>query len=158
MGSKNGPKALPTAMKILKGTDQPCRINKKEPKLAVERSLVPEWLSERGQEAYRQLSDVLVSMNVLTKADRMALELLCDAYADYREAKDYLKGKGTTTYETATESGVIFRAYPQVGMVSDAYKRIRSMMTEFGLTPASRSKVSAQGEEQKDPLGEYMNG
>jgi P27 family predicted phage terminase small subunit len=158
MANRNGPKSLPTAMKVLKGTDQPCRTNKREPKLPVERSLAPKWLSKKAQEIYLELSDVLVGMQVLTKADQTALEMLCDAYAEYREARAYIEDKGMTYETTATSGDVIYKVYPQVAIASDAYKRIRSMMTEFGLTPASRSKVSAAGEEEKDPLGDYMNG
>ena len=144
-------------MKVLKGTERPCRVNKQEPKLPIERSMVPAWLSERAKEAYRELSDVLVGMQVLTKADRMALEMLCDAYAQYRDAQEFVRENGMT-YETSTEAGTMHRAFPQVAIASDAYKRIRSMMTEFGLTPASRGKVSAQGEQKEDPLANYMNG
>lgn len=156
MASKNGPKSEPSSMKVLKGTERPCRVNKAEPVLPVERSLVPAWLSDRAKEAYRELSEVLVGMQVLTKADRMALEMLCAAYSEWREASDFVKENGMT-YETTSDAGTMYRAYPQVAIASDAYKRIRSMMTEFGLTPASRSKVSAQGEQKKDPLADYMN-
>jgi P27 family predicted phage terminase small subunit len=158
MANKNGPKALPTAMKVLKGTAQPCRTNTKEPKLAVERPLVPKWLSEKAKEAYLDLSEILYGMQVLTKADRTALEMLCDAYAEYRQAREFVEQYGMTYGVTTKEGDTLHKVYPQVAIASDAYKRVRSMMTEFGLTPASRSKVSAQGEEQKDPLGEYMNG
>ena len=158
MASKNGPKPEPSNMKVLKGTERPCRVNKNEPQLPIERSIVPKWLSEQAKEAYLQLSDVLVGMQVLTKADRLALEMLCDAYATYRKATEFVQQNGLT-YEMVTKSGdIMHRAYPQVAIASDAYKLVRSLMTEFGLTPASRSKVSAQGEQQKDPLAEYMNG
>lgn len=41
--------------------------------------------------------------------------------------------------ETAT--GKIVRAYPQVAIAADAFKRLRSMLIEFGATPAARGKV-----------------
>lgn len=152
MANRNGPKALPTQMKVLKGTAQPCRTNKKEPKLPVERSLVPKWLSKRAQEAYVDLSDILIGVQVLTKADRTALEMLCDAYSEYRQAREFVEGNGMTYTVTTKEGDVLHKVYPQVAIASDAYKRVRSMMTEFGLTPASRGKVSAQGEQAEDPM------
>jgi P27 family predicted phage terminase small subunit len=158
MASKHGPKSEPTAMKVLKGTARPDRVNKKEPKLSVERPLVPKWLSEQAKDSYRELSEILVGMAVLTKADRTALEMLCDAYGEYRQARAYIQEHGLTYETTGKDGTTMYRAYPQVAIASDAYKRIRSMMTEFGLTPASRSKVAAQGEEQEDPLAKYMNG
>ena len=49
------------------------------------------------------------------------------------------------------------RPYPQVAIASDAMKRALRMLTEFGLTPASRSKVSALGgDDNSDPLADIM--
>ena len=42
-------------------------------------------------------------------------------------------------------------------MYSDASKRLHSLLTEFGLTPSSRSKVKGPGDgEEKDPLREFL--
>ncbi|MBC7571496.1 MAG: P27 family phage terminase small subunit [Spirosoma sp.] len=47
-------------------------------------------------------------------------------------------------YESPTkDGGRIVRAYPQVNIASDAFKRVRAMLIEFGATPAVRSKVNA---------------
>src|SRR5687768_11847336 len=116
MANQNGPKALPSSMKVLKGTERPCRVNKAEPVLPVERTMVPKWLSERAKEAYRELSDVLVGMQVLTKADRMALEMLCEAYATYRNASEFVQQNGFT-YPMQTKSGdIMHRAHPEVAI------------------------------------------
>ena len=49
------------------------------------------------------------------------------------------------------------RPYPQVAIASDAWRRSMTMLTQFGLTPASRSKVSALGGDgEKDPFEEMM--
>ncbi|MGQ7114009.1 P27 family phage terminase small subunit, partial [Escherichia sp. TWPC-MK] len=40
--------------------------------------------------------------------------------------------------------------------IADAWKRLRAMLGEFGMTPASRSKVNAKGPESVDPLAEFM--
>jgi P27 family predicted phage terminase small subunit len=150
------PKPQPTEFKKLKGTLQKCRTNKHEPKVKVMKTSAPAWLSPTAKEAYQELSELLVDMKVLAASDRTALAMLCDAYAEYREARDFIKEKGMT-YITTSEGGAMHRAYPQVAIASDAYKRVRSMMTEFGLTPSSRSKVAAQGEEVKDPFEEFLN-
>ena len=40
------------------------------------------------------------------------------------------------TYESINESGaVLIRTRPEVSMCADAWKRAKSMMVEFGLTP-----------------------
>ncbi|MEX9782373.1 P27 family phage terminase small subunit, partial [Providencia manganoxydans] len=41
-------------------------------------------------------------------------------------------------------------------MKADVWKRIRAMLSEFGMTPAARTKVSAKGPEQEDPLEAFL--
>jgi P27 family predicted phage terminase small subunit len=36
----------------------------------------------------------------------------------------------------------MIKAHPAAIMKADAWKRLRAMLAEFGMTPASRSKVS----------------
>jgi P27 family predicted phage terminase small subunit len=49
------------------------------------------------------------------------------------------------TYERRDETGALImaRARPEVGMRSEAMRHAQSLLSEFGLTPSARSKVSA---------------
>lgn len=87
-------------------------------------------------------------MRVLTDGDRNMLSMACAAYAEYREADDFLREPGRgTTYETTTAGGeTMFRPYPQVGQRNDAWRRYKSGLVEMGLTPAARTRVSQIGE------------
>ena len=42
-----------------------------------------------------ELGELLHDMSVLTQADSMALELLCDAYSEYKQAKEVVNNKKT---------------------------------------------------------------
>src|SRR3712207_9351656 len=47
----------------------------------------------------------------------------------------------------------LFRsAHPAVALAADADRRLKSWLNEFGLTPASRSRVSASTEPDSNPL------
>jgi P27 family predicted phage terminase small subunit len=81
---------------------------------------------------------------VLTVADGLALEALCETYADLVEAREALKERGATTYQSA--NGLI-RPYPQVAHAADADRRLKTWLNEFGMTPAARAKVSAAADE-----------
>lgn len=50
---------------------------------------------------------------------------------------------------------VIIRPRPEVKMASDAWRRVQRMLTEFGLTPSSRSKVKGEPEGEADPFEEW---
>lgn len=147
----------PTSQKALGGTLQPSRTNPNEPVPDVALPLPPDWLSEKARQYWREIGDVLLHMKLTTVADGPAMQLLTETLAEWAEARQEVHANGLT-YSTTTESGSeIHRPYPQVAIASDAMKRALRMLTEFGLTPASRSKVSALGDgPESDPLGDIM--
>jgi P27 family predicted phage terminase small subunit len=75
-----------------------------EPEPARGMPTAPSFLSGRGKYAFRELAQVLDDMHVLTVADRIALALLCDAYADYLELTAFLRKEGRT-YTVLTTAG-----------------------------------------------------
>lgn len=159
-----GPARKPTIQKALGGTLQPSRTNKHEPVPAVALPLPPDWLSERARAYWGEIGAVLLNMQVVTAADSLALQLLTETMAEWAEARQAVIGTGSRAgvglvYEMLTESGqTMRRPNPEVAQASDAMKRALRMMTEFGLTPASRSKVSALGDgDGNDPFADMMN-
>lgn len=148
----------PTHLKVVAGTEKPCRANKAEPKPRKLRPVSPSHLSDKAKSAWDAVSVILERMGVLTEADGLALEGLCEAYADLTAARDSLPEDGSLTYETTNkDGGVMIRPRPEVAMIADADRRFAMWLTKFGLTPADRSRVSAgdAGEEASpwDALG-----
>ncbi len=93
----------------------------------------------------------------LTVADTLALERLCDIYADILQLRDTIAIEGRT-YTTKTQLGdFLIKANPAVAMLADADRRFKSYLVEFGLTSAARSKVKMDGgEEEEDLLNQYF--
>jgi P27 family predicted phage terminase small subunit len=152
----------PSHLKVVRGTERKDRANPAEPTLTVAPSNVrpPAWLelSPLARKAWHDLVPLLRGMGVLTRADRVALSLLCDALASYVTAKEIATKEGST-YETTSETGgTMIRAHPVVAMGAEASRFAKTMLSEFGLTPAARSKVSRVGSGQKDPLAAWMDG
>lgn len=151
-----GRKPLPSHLKAVTGNAGKRPTNTREPKPRTGVPKCPPHLSKLAKSAWKRIAPELKAMGVLTLADGAGLELLVDAYAQYRAADDVIQDKGLT-YMTESENGVMHRARPEVAMRSDAWRRVRAMLAEFGLTPSSRSRVSAAGaEEEKDPFEEFM--
>lgn len=148
-----GRKTIPTEIKKQRGTLDVSRVNKNEPTVKPSIPLIPDYLTEKEKEAYQELAILCHDMNILAESDRIGLAALCSVFAQWREARDYIKENGLT-YKQPTMTGFIHKAYPEVGIESDAWKRLKSMLCEFGLTPASRSNVSViesrQGTSEKD--------
>ena len=134
----------PTRLKVVKGTAQPCRTNKAEPTPAEGEPLRPAHLTAKAKVTWRAVVPVLEEMRILTVADGLALEGLCEAYAELCTARAVLKKRGARTYSFETKAGeTVFRSYPEVAQVADADRRFRSWLVSFGLTPADRSRVVA---------------
>lgn len=161
----------PTALKLIEGTARPDRINDREPEPPQGEIKPPKWLVGRSKRLWNEIAPVLDEMGVLTTADPHALALLCDAYAEYLDARAVVKKEGAT-YQTSrvlgqlyTESGeevplvnTMVRQRPEVAIASDAWRRIQRMMSEFGLTPSSRSRIKASPKEEIDPFEEFLGG
>jgi P27 family predicted phage terminase small subunit len=95
---------------------------------------------------YERLARIVDPMRVGTEADGLALELAASALAEYEAAARVILADGPT-YEARTEAGAIMhRARPEQAIAADAWRRAMSMLLQFGLTPASRSKVEARPE------------
>lgn len=164
----------PTHLKVVAGTDQPCRTNKKEPKPRRERPSPPAHLSDKAKTAWGAAAVILDRMGVLTEADGFALEGLCEALADLHQARSSLArpiiGRrldketgeenvwtiaeaGELRYVSFGKDGVMVRQRPEVAMIADADRRVSMWLAKFGLTPADRSRVSSSKDDGDDPFG-----
>ncbi len=89
--------------------------------------------------------------------DAMALELLVGAYIEWRRHRDVIEQEGESYKTTSADGSVMIRPHPQVAMMADAWKRICRMQAEFGMTPASRSKVNVNEAETIDPFAALLS-
>jgi len=148
-------KSAPKEIKILRG-DRASRINSSQPVVKSLYLKSPDWLDKQAKETFEVLAPLLHKMNVVSESDKLALEMLCDAYSEYRIARKFIQENGST-YKCVTANGIMNRTRPEVAIVNDSWKRVRSMMSEFGLTPSSRNKVSAIGKNEENPLENFLN-
>jgi P27 family predicted phage terminase small subunit len=152
-----GRRPTPTALKKATGNPGKRALNKNEPQLAPGIPTPPEHLTDDARRAWFGLCHLLHSMGVLAKADAMALERLCETYAEVVELTANIKAKGRTQV-VETESGAEFeRQRPQVAMLADADRRFKSYLIEFGLTPAARSKVNVSEQPEQSAAEGYFS-
>ena len=147
-----GRRPRPTALKILEGNPGHRPLGRGEPKPPIGVPPCPKHLRGLARVAWRRIGEQLARMNVATSVDQDALELLVGAYAEYRAATAVIARRGRT-YTITTASGRVVRPRPEVGIARDAWRRVRLMLMEFGLTPAARTRV-----EVEPPQGEADEG
>lgn len=152
-----GRKPTPIHLRLVKGNPGKRPINTAEPKPRRERPSAPAHVSDKARETWGYVTSILDGMGVLTKADALALEVLCEAYADYLTARAELRAFGSNYYETVNQTGgVMHRAHPAVAVMQDADRRIKAWLAEFGMTPSARSRVKGEAEGEEDPAAAYF--
>ena len=109
----------------------------------------PDWLGDRAREHWSRLAYLLHGMGVLTKADGLALALLCDALTDYEEAAARIRADGITVEGSQGQP----RIHPAMTARHQAWERVLKVCREFGLTPATISKVRASEAPTDEPAG-----
>lgn len=152
-----GRRPLPTALKRARGNPGGRPLNEHEPAGVPGLPDPPAHLTDVGLEAWRVVGARLEDMGVVQVQDAHALELFVDAWSEYREAREYLVANGLT-YESATPTGMIRRPNPEVRIASDAWKRLKGILPEFGLTPSARSRLEVAPPAEVDPLEELLRG
>lgn len=127
----------PTALKLVTGTDRADRRNGGEPEPSLLNDLTPpSHLPERSQAVWRELAPRLREMQVLTVADVVQLEILCDSVANYRLARERMADEFTVS---GPRGGEMLNQLMVV--MSMCAKRAESIMSRFGMDPVSRSRV-----------------
>lgn len=167
-----GRKKEPRILHAIKGTDRADRRNEAEPVTPARAPRRPAWLDgrSRGGRLWKDLAELLAEMRVMTPADEHALALLSDALAEYVELRAWVRRNGRT-YESVwalgeddddadADGGVVMRKMrrpnPEVAMYQDAFKRVRSLLPEFGLTPSARARLKAAPEKVPDELRDFL--
>lgn len=141
-----GRKPVPTALKLIKGTSQPCRENKKEPKPKADNIRKPSDLSPLAKKQWELVCKQLEEAQIMTNLDVQALVMYCETYAIWKDATDKISSHGAVV---KGKDGYPTRS-PYLMVAQKSFEQIKTMLTEFGMTPSSRTRVSTT-EPNKDP-------
>lgn len=116
--------------------------------LTVEAPEPPDFLSEQARPHWDSISDTLYKFGVMTALDVHALAAYCEVYARWLHANEQICKNGCVIPD---EDGFP-RSSPYLRVANDAFQQMRSLLTEFGLTPAARSRVSAPDRPTENPF------
>lgn len=133
-----GRKPKPTALKLLNGNPGRRPLNKLEP---TPEPGIPDPLAQltpEGMDHYRALTERLSAVRVLTVNDGPALSGLAQSIADYEQATGELARMGKVIL---TDRGAVKN--PWTTIQKQAFDQMQKGFTDFGLTPASRSRLQS---------------
>jgi P27 family predicted phage terminase small subunit len=109
---------------------------------------MPRGLSDEAKKVWRYLVPKLDDLGLVTPVDQPALEVLCDAVAQYRAAMTFA-AKGTLVAGRrkgeAVRNPALLEARQWAGVIA-AYS------SRFGLSPADRVRLATGGPQTLDEL------
>lgn len=137
----------PTALKLVEGNKGKRALNTHEPDPAYLNDLTPpHWLPADAQDVWNEVAPKLRAARVLTELDVQALCMGCVAIAQYRASvrrvgTDLVKSKHVET-ELGGVVEVGEHVNPWLIVQSMTFKQAMAIFAQFGLTPAARSRVA----------------
>lgn len=140
---KSGPPKKPTALKLLEGTYNPS-LHHDEPQPEPKLFDPPDHLSENARIEWESIAPELFALGLLTVIDRAQLELYCESYAMWLEAKSMCATVDGKDRKVIRAEDGKFRRNPYYHIMRDAGADVHRYLAEFGMSPAARARVSAK--------------
>jgi P27 family predicted phage terminase small subunit len=150
--AKAGRRPKPTAIRILEGTQKGPA--KREPSLPAGVPPMPERLKvdQVSVEKWEELASILTRMGVLTLGDGEALATLCEVHSAEQQCLLQLRAGGAVMH---TDLGGV-KPNPAGPLYRSLVSQKAALLSEFGLTPSSRTKLATKAEVQKDELEAFF--
>lgn len=149
-----GRKPIPNSLKVLKGTDQPCRMrNEIEVQKISKMPPAPKWLGKTGRKLYRDKAEYLINADILSHVDIEMFVSFCFEYGRYYDTAQKL----SEVSHAAILSDKQQQLYDRLRKINrESFDRAKYLASEFGLSPVARMKFNPSAEE-KDPLSELLS-
>lgn len=151
-GNRGGRPPKPTAIKESTGNPGKRPLNDAEPAFP---SLIaqqpPSWLDKLGREHWLYHAPILAAAGVLSEADVSLLSAASERWSVYRRSAGLLKRQ----LRGRNRFGEIV-VPPQASLAHSALQDYVALMREFGVGPASRTKVKVDKPPEIDEFSELF--
>ena len=149
-----GPPPTPTSLKLLRGNPGKRRLNQREPDPEPAIPSCPPHLNKEARREWRRVTKQLFALGLVTQLDRSALAAYCDAYSRWVEASVQIQQFGLIL---KAPSGYVMQS-PYLAILNTALEQMRVLSSEFGMSPASRSRVKTANPKQRSLFGDFLDG
>lgn len=156
MGQR-GPQKNPTKLEMLRGNPGKRDLNQNEPSFEneIEVPKPPAFLSTYAKKEWKRLAPIVHKIGLLTKADYSAFAAYCQNYHRWIEAEKIIRKRKELTY---TDDNGNEKIIPEIKIANEAMNNMLKFAKEFGLTPSSRTSVSAENSiEDENPFAKFIN-
>ena len=151
MGRGQPPK--PTRLKLIQGNPGGRPVNAKEAVLAAEIPQQPDNLSAEARKHWARNAPLLGGCGLLTPVDGDMFAVYCEALARMWEAMEHIRAEGAIV---VTATGYPIQS-PWCSIMKEAQGAVHRFGVEFGLSPASRSRVVVDDRAKQDDFDEFLS-
>ncbi len=154
-----GRKALPDAVKKLRGTGQPCRLSGatdhvdkisdiKKISSTAQLKLLP---TKRARNIFKQKANQLIGLGILTELDIEHLAVYANSLDILFGCMDGMREPAIAKYN---KSGYLigYVPHPEIAMYKQMVEHVNRIGSEFGFTPISRQKINQPSAEDENPF------
>lgn len=113
----------------------------------------PEWFDAEARTQWFRIVPEMKSLGLLTGLDQSAIEITCQTIADYVRYCQAIKDAEIELMQTPNGMPT---QIPYVSMRNKSAELARKYLVEFGLTPASRTRLHVPSTGTPDALDELL--
>ena len=146
-----GRKKKPTAVKRLAGNPGKHKLNQAEPTPELVLPPAPADLTDLGRAKWDEMSLLLFNQGVMTEMDQEILHIFCGEYEMFVDATKNMKAFGGPVVKTDKGNPI---QNPYLSVANQCKERMIKILLEFGMSPASRSRVTAAPRAKPKSLAE----
>jgi P27 family predicted phage terminase small subunit len=141
-------------LKLVEGTARPDREPPAPPRSDPDGEMPkpPSWLDRYGRAKWRELVPELATRRMLTGDALSLLELLCEAWADFRRAQRILRKSGASYAADTEAKTTLHRKRPEVDQARAARKEYADLLAKF-----TQRISGVEPEEERDPMGDFLD-
>ena len=155
-----GRKPLATEIKKATGAyvKNPQRENKSAPAADGIAPQMPKWFRNYEKKKWAELVIDLTANGVISSDTREILIAYCTAYSDWMEAREKVRETGLALEGVDKGGNVQITRNTYVTEMSKFRDQMNRLLPEFGLTPASRQKLTSLklDDDKDDPFASIM--
>jgi P27 family predicted phage terminase small subunit len=145
-----GRKRTPSALKLVTGNKDKRFNNENEPVVAPAEPSPPDFLSNDAKIEWAAQCPALFAAGIMTELDRIPFAAYCQMFGVWAQAERAIKLMGGALTIQAGNGTTI--PNPLLNIANAAMKDMVRYAAEFGITPASRTKVNAVPPTNKNNL------
>lgn len=117
-----------------------------------------DYLSPREKEIWTKWYPVLQKNHILKETDEVAFGLLCKKFVRCEMfAQKFKKAEDFTSDHKSDVGSIVKRKDPAYDIMAAEERDLMKILTEFGMTPSSRSKVKVALVGGDDPFSRLLN-